>query len=100
MEASRMQKISASLKTSANECFRRVRDDPQHAAIFTKLYLEEDMAYPLQMLTDQTHPNSDQIKALYRLHGGLQDCRKIVLASASDIHPSVMLGRGLISAQP
>jgi hypothetical protein len=53
--------------------------------------LESQPSRPLNLFETDTKPNKQEIATLYKVYGDLQECRKIVLAGASKMHPLILL---------
>src|SRR5262245_20943917 len=83
----------ASTAPAAGEtCSAKPYSKRRYAQLAKKMYLESDLnrSMPVQYLTDESRPTPVEIADLYRLHGEVQACRKILLDGATKVHPLVL----------
>jgi len=91
IEAASMQKDAASTRESATACLQEVFSKPEFAGLSKKLYLSTlHQTVPPEYLNNDSNPTKPDIADLYRLHGDVQACRKIVLDGASARHPLIL----------
>ena len=84
-----MQKVSSTTGPTNTACLQEVVSKPEFAGLSKKVYLNTDSraSYPLEYLTNQAKPTKAEIADLYKLHGEIQECRKIALDGVSAMHP-------------
>jgi hypothetical protein len=91
VESLRMQNATRSVVAASAECMDGILGNPERQDILTKAYLGKDGQIPLAMLTDPRRPTQDDIRQIYRLHGDIQDCRKVALDGAAKVHPLIVM---------
>jgi len=91
MEAQRMQKVGAETVATGKACIEAITENPDYSSLKTKLYLANDLQFPLEMLSDKRLPTKQDIALLYKVHADVQECRKGMLDGAAKMHPMIML---------
>ena len=83
---------AAQAATTSESCSTKPYSKRRYARLAKKMYLDPDLnrSMPVQYLTDESRPTQGEIADLYRLHGEVQACRKILLDGATKVHPLVL----------
>ena len=89
MEVARIQKSPAATAASSRSCVDKVISKPEFAGLLKKIYLSNESytTVPSEYLRNESKPTNSEISDLYKLHGEMQECRKIALDGASAMHP-------------
>jgi hypothetical protein len=90
MQAQRMQQTAADTRQASSACYAELTARDEFAGLGSKLYLGDNTQYPLSYLSDKSKPSKKELQTLFRLHAGMQPCRKIILDGASKMHPLIL----------
>jgi hypothetical protein len=90
VESARMQQVAAATGASVKLCGEAISQNPEYQPLRAKSYFGFGDNFPLRMLNDQSRPTKREIDLLYKMHGDMQECRKIELDGVAKIHPLVL----------
>jgi hypothetical protein len=90
IEATRIKTTTTETIAATDRCAATVAAKPEYRELRAKTLFSKSESIPPELLSDGRRPSRDDIRTLYRVHGEMQECRRLAVTGATNTHPLIL----------
>jgi hypothetical protein len=90
IETTRIKTTTTETVAATDRCAATVAGKPEYRDLKARTLFSKSESIPPELLSDGRRPSRDEIRALYRVHGEMQECRRLAVTGATNTHPLIL----------